>query len=164
MINALIIAMMTVPIYIVYLGILGKEKIRSGKPTKYIVIIPSLLTSIAIYVGAIVFWFFLTSYYPKIEFDKINWRLNPESRYEMSTDIINSNILLGRSRKEIVELLGVNFVDNSECYLAYYLGSIPLPLNMEPDYLGIYFENGSVTKVVQLHAQFKDSSLVSTCP
>jgi hypothetical protein len=89
--------------------------------------------------------------YIKKKFNKHDWELFVESRFTMSEDIIKINLLIGKTMEEVIEILG-----DKECiiredigYIRYYLGFVPRLFAIDPDVLGITFENGKVTKVVQ---------------
>ena len=116
---------------------------------KYLAIIPSVVLSPIVYIGLIYLWIFSISYYPTNDFDKQTWKSNPEERYKMSEDIIESKKLIGKTKQEIVELLGNDFYSYSENHIAYGVGFVPGLFNIDPDVLDIYFENGKVTKVGQ---------------
>jgi hypothetical protein len=67
----------------------------------------------------------------------------------MSNDIIKSNLLIGKTKKDVIELLGDDFYSYDENHIAYDLGFVPGLLNIDPDVRDIYFENGRVIKVGQ---------------
>jgi hypothetical protein len=94
-------------------------------------------------------WIFSASYYPSNDFDKQEWEANVEERYKMSEDIIESKILIGKTKEEITKLLGQDFYSYNENHIAYELGFVPGLFNIDPDVLDIYFENGKVIKVEQ---------------
>jgi hypothetical protein len=94
-------------------------------------------------------WVFSVSYYPTTDFNKQTWDVKIEERYTMSTDIIKSELLIGKTKEEVVDLLGDEFYTYSENHIAYNLGFVPGLFNIDPDVLDIYFENGIVTKVDQ---------------
>ncbi|MEZ7504448.1 hypothetical protein [Flavobacterium sp. Arc2] len=123
---------------------LGNENNR-----KYLAIIPTVILSPLLYIGIIMIWIFSVSYYPKIDFNKQEWNENKEERYKMSNDIIKSEILIGKTKEEVIELLGDDFYFYDESHIAYDLGFVPGLFNIDPDVLDIYFEKGKVTKVGQ---------------
>ena len=67
----------------------------------------------------------------------------------MSNDIIKSEILIGKTKEEVIELLGDDFYTYNENHIAYDLGFVPGLFNIDPDVLDIYFEKGKVIKVDQ---------------
>jgi hypothetical protein len=145
----IIVLILAFPIYFLSKWILKKWNFGNEKNRKYLAIIPSVVLSPIVYIGLIYLWIFSISYYPTNDFDKQTWESNPEERYKMSEDIIESKMLIGKTKQEIVELLGNDFYSYSENHIAYGLGFVPGLFNIDPDVLDIYFENGKVTKVGQ---------------
>jgi len=92
---------------------------------------------------------FSITYYPNKDFDQNKWKSNIEARYEMSKDIIDSKLLIGKTKKEVVDLLGSDFYTHGENHIFYDLGFVPGLLNIDPDFLDIYFENEIVNRVEQ---------------
>lgn len=145
----IIIFVIAIPIYLLFNWIFRKLKIGNDKNRKFFAIIPTVIVSPLIYVGLIVIWIFSMSYYPKKDFDRSEWKSNVEARYGMSKDIIDSKILIGKTKEEIIELLGDDFYAYGDNHIAYDLGFVPGFMNIDPDYLDIYFDNGNVNKVEQ---------------
>lgn len=145
----IIILILAIPIYFLCKWILKKWNFGNGKNRKYLAIIPTIILSPIVYVGLIYLWLFSISYYPTDEFDKLAWESYPEERYKMSENIIESKMLIGKTKEEITELLGNDFYSYSENHIAYGLGFVPGLFNIDPDVLDIYIENGKVIKVGQ---------------
>jgi uncharacterized membrane protein len=145
----IIILILSIPTYFLSKWILKKLKFGNNKNRKFIALIPTLFLSPIIYVGIIYLWIFSISYYPSNEFNKQEWETNVEERYKMSEDIIESEILIGKTKDEITELLGQDFYSYAENHIAFELGFVPGLFNIDPDVLDIYFENGKVIKVEQ---------------
>jgi hypothetical protein len=145
----IIILILAIPIYFLSKWILKKLKLGNAKNRKYLAIIPSIILSPLLYVGIIIIWFFSVSYYPKTDFNKQKWNENKEERYKMSSEIIKSEILIGKTKDEVIELLGNDYYTYNDNHIAYDLGFVPGLFNIDPDVLDIYFENGKVNKVDQ---------------
>ena len=88
------------------------------------------------------------SYYPERQFDPVRWKDLPEKRFELSKNIIDSNLLVGKTKNQVEKLLGkpMNFDINE---WTYEIGFVPLLGNIDTDILIIVFKNGVVTKVEQ---------------
>jgi hypothetical protein len=140
-----------VPIYLLFLFILGKKNIGNKNKRKYIALIPTVIISPIMYIVVIFLWLTIISYYPKEKFDTIKWHENIEERYKMSENIIKEKILIGKTREEVIEILGSDFYERGMDNIGYYLGFIPQLYNIDPDVLIIYFENGIVIKVEQIN-------------
>ncbi len=124
-------------------------KVGNKRNRKFLAIIPTVILSPIIYVGLVMIWIFSISYYPTSDFDKNEWNSNVEERFEMSEDIIESEILIDKTREEVIEMLGNDFITNNESKITYELGHVPGLFNIDPDYLDIKLENGKVISVNQ---------------
>ena len=91
------------------------------------------------------------SYYVNQSFNKVEWDNNREERYKMSADLIKNNVLLGKTKQEVIEWLGDEEGRNKSQLneFTYYLGFVPGPFNIDPDVLVVYFRDGKVWKVDQ---------------
>ncbi len=145
----IIILILAIPVYFLSKWILKKLKLGNHKNRKYLAIIPTIILSPLLYVGIIMIWIFSVSYYPKTTFNKQKWDEQIEERYKMSKDIMKSEMLIGKTKAEVVKLLGEDFNAYGENHISYYLGFVPRMFNIDPDILEIYFENGKVVKVSQ---------------
>ncbi len=126
-----------------------KKFIKVEKTRKIATWIATLIATPLIYIGIIMLWLFNMSYHPTHEFDKEKWFADKETRYELSENIIESKILIGKTKSEVRQILGVeNNLDQSD-YWSYYLGFRPGFANIDPDVLDIEFKNGKVIKVGQ---------------
>jgi len=145
----LIILILAIPVYFLSNWILKKFKFGNDKNRKFLAIIPTIIIGPILYVGIIMIWIFSISYYPKTDFNKQKWESNKEERYKMSNDIIKNELLIGKTKDEVINLLGNEFYKYDDNHIAYDLGFLPGLFNIDPDVLDIYFENGKVIKVGQ---------------
>jgi outer membrane protein assembly factor BamE (lipoprotein component of BamABCDE complex) len=94
-------------------------------------------------------WIFSLSYHPTNDFDKEKWFADKETRYELSEDIIESEMLIGKTKSQVRQILGdENNTDQSD-HWSYYLGFRPGLANIDPDVLDIEFKDGKVLRVGQ---------------
>jgi hypothetical protein len=145
----LIILILAIPVYFLSNWILKKFKLGNDNNRKFLAIIPTIIIGPILYVGIIMIWIFSISYYPKTDFNKQKWESNKEERYKMSNDIIKNELLIGKTKDEVINLLGNEFYKYDDNHIAYDLGFLPGLFNIDPDVLDIYFENGKVIKVGQ---------------
>lgn len=145
----IIILILAIPVYFFNKWILKRLKLGNEKYRKYLAIIPTVILSPLLYFGIIMIWIFSISYYPKTDFDKNEWNENIEERYKMSNDIIKSEMLIGKTKEEVIKLLGDEYYSYDESHIAYDLGIAPGLFNIDPNVLDIYFANGKVNKVEQ---------------
>lgn len=82
-------------------------------------------------------------------FDKERWRSEPATRYKMVDDVIESQLLMGKTKDEVIVLLGKpNSSSTIEKDLFLYrLGQQPSFFEAKREQLLIVFENQKVIKV-----------------
>jgi len=145
----IIVLILAIPTYFICKWLMTRLKVGSKRNRKFLAIIPTVILSPIIYVGLVMIWIFSISYYPTSDFDKNEWKSNVEERFKMSEDIIESEILIGKTGEEVVQMLGNDFITNNESEITYELGHVPGLFNIDPDYLDIKLENGKVISVNQ---------------
>ncbi|MDO7876301.1 hypothetical protein Q5H93_16270 [Hymenobacter sp. ASUV-10] len=101
------------------------------------------------YIVAVTAFFAATFYYPDKDFDRNRWLTEREKRFELSEDLIESRILVGKNKAAVKQLLGDEENDEQSNYWRYYLGYRPTIIGIDPDVLDIYFQDGKVVKVEQ---------------
>ena len=102
-----------------------------------------------IYVSIVFIWIFSISYYPDRTFDKATWKQKPYERYELTQDVIESELLIGLTKDEVTELLGNYDYTYDDSHWAYDIGHVPGLFNIDPSVLDVYFENERVVRVAQ---------------
>ncbi len=104
---------------------------------------------VAILVVAIGISVFLVSIHEN-RFEQDRWQNDPFSRYKMSKDIIENKRFIGKSKTEILQLLGQPETTNltGKDHLIYSLGKAPSFFESNNERLVIIFEDDSVTKVI----------------
>ena len=131
---------------------LFKKTIKDNKKRKIATWCSTIFLSPIIYILIMLSFFYFLTYYPTYDFDKEKWKSNSENRYELSEDIIESKILIGKTKTEVIEILGEPDGNKEENYWSYYLGYVPSLFNIDPDFLDINFENNKVVTVKQLRS------------
>jgi hypothetical protein len=137
-----------IPTFFIWRWLLMKF-IKADKKRKIAVWAATIITTPLIYIGIILLWIFSISYYPNRDFDKEKWSANKEKRYELSKNLIEGEILIGKSKTEVRQILGDAGNSDESNYWSYYLGFIPGPFNIDPSVLDIEFKDGKVIKVRQ---------------
>jgi hypothetical protein len=145
----LLILILAIPVYFLSIWFLKKFRLGNEKNRKFLAIIPAIILSPILFGGIILLWIFSISYYPKTDFNKQEWASNKEERYKMSNDIMESNLLIGKTKDEVITLMGNDFYKYDDNHISYGLGFVPGLFNIDPDVLDIYFKNGKVFKVEQ---------------
>lgn len=83
------------------------------------------------------------------KFDEVSWKSDHELRYEMTADIVESGMLLGKTKDEIKALLGNDSYNFADDHWRFYTGFGPFFWNKEPGSLDVIFSNGKVDRVEQ---------------
>lgn len=102
----IIILILAIPFYFLSRWVFKKIKLGNEQNRKYLAIIPAVIISSMLYIGIVLIGVFSMTYYPNIDFNKQKWDENQEKRYKMSKDIIKSEMLIGKTKEEVIELLG----------------------------------------------------------
>lgn len=143
-----IIALLATPFFFLWRR-LFRNKMMS-KPKMVIASwVAAFCTAPFVYVAIIFIWVSIINYYPSNDFNQSNWLAEKEKRYELSEDIIESRLLIGKSKAEVKQLLGDEENNELSDDWHYDLGFKPSLLGIDPDVLDVYFQNGKVVKVGQ---------------
>lgn len=106
----------------------------------------TLFVTPIIYVGLILTWISIETYYPERDFDKTKWADDIEKRYEYADDLVDNEKLIGLSRQEVKEMLGEP-EHETENSMTYYIGFSPRNfIGIDPDYLEINFKDNKALK------------------
>ena len=144
-----IILILSVPIYFFSRWLIKMLKLRNESNRKGLAILLTLFLSPLIYLMIVLTWLFTMSYYPSNDFNREKWILQSETRYTMSEDIIESEMLIGMTMTEVIGLLGQDYSQINENVINYELGHVPRLFNIDPDFLHIHFKNEIVDSVNQ---------------
>ncbi|WP_452229235.1 MULTISPECIES: hypothetical protein [unclassified Lacinutrix] len=85
-------------------------------------------------------------------FNEQQWRSERTTRYKLAADIMESELLIGKTKKEVIALLGPaspSTLTGSE-HLLYALGKPPSFLESKAEKLVIIFENSFAIEVIHL--------------
>jgi len=126
-----------------------KKFIKADKTRKLVTWTVTIVSTPLIYAGLIILWVLSMSYHPDHDFDKEKWFNDKEKRYELSEDIIDSEMLIGKTKTQVQQLLGNEDNAKESNNWSYYLGFRPGFFTMDPDVLSIEFKNGKVVNVEQ---------------
>ncbi|MDP5104633.1 MAG: hypothetical protein NWQ31_00505 [Polaribacter sp.] len=105
-----------------------------------------------------------SSYHHEKHFEATAWKEKPALRYEMSTEIVDDQIFIGKSKSEIQEALGVtewygwddSIKANSPDKWNYNLGFKPGAFNTHQECLELIFKNDMVLSSTQYQMEKKD--------
>jgi len=126
-----------------------KKRIKEERYRNFLSAGATFVCTPIIYVTLVLSILFSDSYYTKIEFNQSEWMSNPEERFMMSEDIIDSRMLIGKTQEEVKQILGSEFSQFEAYRINYYIGFVPGMFRIDPDVLEIRFANGVVAEVKQ---------------
>lgn len=87
--------------------------------------------------------------YPHYTFDKSDWAADVSQRYKMADDVVDSQMLIGLTKQQAVELLGEPYHDwdSIDHTIRFDIGERPTPgLDLDPDELVLDLKDGKVVK------------------
>ena len=99
-----------------------------------------------VYGVVVLVWMEGVEYYPNRDFDQKAWKADSDSRYEYTHDLIKSKTLVGKSRPQVLKILGDNG-DTSQAELYYYIGCRPEITGIDPSNIVVNFKNGKLTRL-----------------
>ncbi len=143
-----ILIILGVPTYFFWRWVL-KKFISDDKSRKVATLTATIFSTPFIYLVIVMLWIMSISYYPSADFDKQKWQNDIEKRYELTDDLIDNEVLIGKSMKQVKKLLGTDYQESGKDRWSYYLGTKPALFAIDPDYLDIDFKNGRVIHVTQ---------------
>lgn len=144
----IILIILGIPVFFLWRWVF-RRYIRAERTRKIATWTATIFTTPLLYAGIFLLIFYSLTYYPTHEFDQMKWSSNMEKRYEMSKNLIESQILIGENKSEVKQLLGDNLNNEQSDQWTYYLGMVPGIANIDPDVLEIEFKNGKAVKVWQ---------------
>ncbi|MES2112691.1 MAG: hypothetical protein V4577_28310 [Bacteroidota bacterium] len=144
----IITGILGIPVFFLWKRAFSKSRIRQIAKYFWVAIL-TLITSSLLYVGIIVAFFAIEQYYPDRQFDAKGWQQRKDERYEYSEDIIESKMLIGKSKGQVRKLLADESNADSTDSWTYGLGFRPEYFNIDPDWLEVIFKKGRVIKVIQ---------------
>lgn len=131
-------------------GKITKKLIKIEKTRKIITWIGTIVATPLIYIGLIILWYCIICYHPTRRFDKQKWFTEKEIRHELSEDIIDSKMLIGKTKSEVEQILGDGDITGNSEHWGYYLGLRQSFTGIDPEFLDIEFKDGKVIKVTQI--------------
>lgn len=126
-----------------------RNRVKEGRYRNFLSVGAAFVCAPIIYVTLILSLLFSDSYYTEIEFSQAEWVSNPDERFKMSEDVIDSRMLIGKTQEEVTQILGNDFSQFESYRINYYIGFVPGMFRIDPDVLEIRFANGVVAEVKQ---------------
>lgn len=114
---------------------------------KTIKVVMLILLSLGLLIGGVIYMLFLI--FSPDNFHQERWLNEPEERVDMIDNLLSEVKLKGRSKAEIIDLLGkqekeVYFKEPNN--LVYYLGAERGLISMDSEWLVIWFDDRGIVK------------------
>jgi hypothetical protein len=135
-----ILLIIAIPIFFFWRWLL-KKYIKSDKTRKIATWSATLIATLVIYVGLIMFFMFGITYTPSKDFDKSQWLSDKEGRFKMAKDIISSKMLIGKDTNQVKELLGAPTWRSDTTFQAELMDSWFFDMGVGGGGLGFMFHN-----------------------
>ncbi|MCL2860718.1 MAG: hypothetical protein FWF46_09335 [Oscillospiraceae bacterium] len=152
--SVIITIILSIPIYFILKWVLKKIKVGNNKNRKYFTLFSSVILSLLLFfvVCKLTIWSFifviLNSDKKDKPFNVNEWQTETEYRYTMSNDIIDKNLIIGKTKDEVIALLGNDFIEYEKNHIGYSLGYVVDGLlGSNHAILDIYIENDTIYKV-----------------
>ena len=107
----------------------------------------AVLTSPIVFIIILFIYLSWFLYEPERDFDRQRWFTDEGLRYEMKEDIVDNKMLEGKSKNQVIELIGRPDNKDSLNIWNYYLGSSSAGLGWQYNYLKLIFEKEKVKEV-----------------
>lgn len=140
-----IVAILAIPLFFFWRWVFRRN--ASVIKRQLLTSVLTLLTAPIIYVGIVFLWIWSVAYYPNREFTHRAWKENPEIRYEYSHDLIKRKLLIGKTKTQVVVMLGDGKNFSDDWY--YDIGFRPEITGIDPSHIEITFRGGKVIDVVE---------------
>jgi len=140
-------------LYLIINWIVGKF-LKKGILKAIITTVSSIvLTPIIYYLFAIIFLSVLFyEYHPELKFNSTEWTENINDRHHMRKNLIESKLLIGKTKKEVLRILGkpknsVKIEMDTLKNWNYFMGSEGHGMGWKFHYLDLYFKNGKINSI-----------------
>ena len=141
-----IILIISIPTFFLLRWIL-KRFIKDKKTRNWTSILGTLIIAPVLYLILVIAFFSYLFYEPQYDFDREKWFANKHSRFEMRDDIVDSEILKGKSKTEIIEFIGAPEFGDSTNIWTYDLGTSGAGFGWQFNSLELTFKNDLVEEV-----------------
>lgn len=142
----IIIIIIAIPTFFTLRWIL-KRFIKNKNTINGTSIFGTIIIAPILYIGLVMAFFSYLFYEPQYDFEKERWFADKNSRFKMRDDLLNSGILNGKSKSEVIELIGNSESNDSTEIWTYDLGMSGAGFGWQFNSLQLTFENGIVTDV-----------------
>lgn len=143
-----IVTTIGLPVFFISRFVFSRVGVQSKRRRNIFSLITAVVSLPLIYfafVAILIISIFDNTYKPS-PFYQEDWHEYPDTRYQMAEDIIERELLMGKSKAEVRAILGKDGRSFEKDHLNYYMG-VPPGFIPDPESLNIYFKNGKVVTV-----------------
>ncbi len=140
---------LTIPTFL-FLNWVFKKYIKNQKHRKLSTIIGTIILTPILFYGIIYIFLSYIFYEPQYKFDKEKWFSERNKRFEMRNDIINSEILIEKSKNQVLNLIGEPTKGDTSDVWSYRLGMGGGGVLFQFNELVVTFKNDTVRTVEKL--------------
>lgn len=126
--------------------IISKNYFTTKKEQNRTLIIATIVISPVTYVLALICYLFYLFYEPQQRFDSNKWLTDKASRIEMKNNLVESKILEGKNKEQIIQLLGKPDGDAPDRSI-YDLQSTSAGFGWEHNFIEVKYKNKKVFSV-----------------
>ncbi len=142
----IIILIISIPTFLI-LRWISLRFFKKKKTSSWVSIIGTVIIASVLYFKLVFTVSGYLFYEPQYDFDREKWFADKHSRFEMRDDIVISGILNGKSKSEVIELIGKPESNNSSELWKYNLGMCRFRFERQLNYLELAFKKGEVYRV-----------------
>ena len=151
--NWYLLLVIIILLYLIINWIVSKF-IKKGISKTIITAVSSIILTPIVYSlsVAIFFSFIFYEYHPESKFNSIEWIENKNDRHHMEKDLIESKLLIGKTKNEVIEILGIPYnnykpgIDTLQNW-NYSMGSEGHGMGWKFHNLDLYFKNEKIDSV-----------------
>jgi len=140
---------LTFPTFL-FLNWVLKKYIKNQKNRKISTIIGTIILTPILFYGIIYLFLSYIFYEPQYKFDKEKWFNEKNERFEMRDDIVNSKILMKKTKKEVLAVIGEPTKGDTTDIWSYSLGMGGGGVLFQFNDLVVTFKNDTVRKVEKI--------------
>mgnify|MGYP001403698279 CR=1 FL=1 len=145
----IIILIIAIPLFFVLRWML-RRFINDKKTRNWTSLAVTVIIAPVLYVILVAAFFSFLFYEPQYDFEREPWFANKHSRFEMRDNIIESEILKGKTKSEIIEFIGKPDSADSTDVWKYELGTSGFGFGWQFNSLELRFKNGKVSEVKKI--------------
>ena len=144
----IIVLILAIIVYFILRKLL-RNRIKDSKHRNIAAVIGAIFLAPIFYLILVIAFFSYLFYEPQSDFNRQKWFADKESRAEMRDDIVESEMLTNKDKKQVIELIGKPDFDSLNIW-KYNLGMSSAGLGVQFNSLELRFKNEKVSEVKKI--------------